>query len=62
MKSTVDGLKAKVDELVNWKTLIVGGAITVGFLIGLGFAIMKSMENVTITFGKNEVVEQPTKK
>lgn len=27
-KTTVDKLNAKVDELVKWKTMIIGGAIT----------------------------------
>jgi hypothetical protein len=62
MKITVDSVKTKVDDLVNWKSLIVGGAITLGFLIGLGFTIMKTMDNVTVSFGKNEAAEQLTKK
>lgn len=62
MKATVDGVKSKVDDLIKWKTLIVGGAITIGFLIGLGFTIVKAMENVTVTFGKNDATEQSVKK
>ena len=30
---SVDSLKSKVDDLVKWKTLVIGGAITIGFLV-----------------------------
>lgn len=50
MKSTLDSVKKNVDELMRWKSMIVGGAITIGFLIGLGFTLIKTMDNVTVSF------------
>lgn len=58
-KSTVDGLKSKVDDLVKWKTMIIGGAITLGFLLGLGLAIAKSLDNVSIAFGAPPLKQAP---
>lgn len=36
LTKSVDSLKTKVDDLVNWKSRILGGLIVVGFLFGFG--------------------------
>ena len=41
LNKTVDSTKSKVDDLVNWKNMILGGAITIGFFIGLAIAMFK---------------------
>jgi hypothetical protein len=35
MKSSLDGLKGKVEDLVSWKSKILGGAITLGAVLAL---------------------------
>lgn len=61
MKATVDSTKSKVDDLIKWKSMIVGGALTIGFLIGLGFTVIKALDNVTVNFVKQEQAQQTTK-
>ncbi len=45
LNKTVDSTKSKVDNLVNWKNMIMGGAITLGFLLGLGITLFKIFLN-----------------
>lgn len=45
LSKTVDSTKAKVDDLVNWKNMIFGGAITIGFLLGLAVTMVKLFEH-----------------
>ncbi len=48
LKSTVDGVKGKVDELVNWKSKILGGAIALGAVFSIiGFGIARFSAYVT---------------
>lgn len=37
----VDEQGKKLNDLVKWKHMILGGAVTIGFLIGIGLAIFK---------------------
>jgi hypothetical protein len=49
LKTSVDGVKSKVENLVEWKSKIIGGAIVLGFVFTLlGFAITKLSDYVTI--------------
>lgn len=41
MGATLDDVSAKVADLVKWKHMILGGAITLGFVVGLGLAVVK---------------------
>lgn len=50
LKESIHSLKSKVDDLVRWKTLILGGAITIGFLIGIFFAGSKFLSGMRIEF------------
>lgn len=49
LRKSVDGTKAKVDDLVAWKNKILGGVIAVGALVSvLAFVIGKFSDYVTI--------------
>lgn len=49
LKGSVDGMKGKVDDLINWKHKILGGAAVLGVLVsGAVFAIVKLSDYVTI--------------
>lgn len=41
LRVTTESTKAKVDDLVKWKHMILGGAVTLGFLMGLVIAVVK---------------------
>lgn len=41
LRAVVDSTKSKVDELVKWKHMIIGGAITIGFLASLALSVVK---------------------
>lgn len=45
LSKTVDSTKSKVDELVTWKNMVFGGAITLGFLITIVIAIIKLFDH-----------------
>jgi hypothetical protein len=45
LNKTTESTKSKVDDLVNWKNMILGGAITVGFLIGSAIGLFKIFEH-----------------
>lgn len=49
LRTVVDGTKSKVDDLVNWKHKIIGGAAVLG-IVGtlLGFFVAKFWDYVTI--------------
>jgi hypothetical protein len=50
LQGAVDGLKAKVDDLVGWKNKILGGVAALGAVIAvLGFLAGKASDYVTIT-------------
>ncbi len=36
LKSSVDGVKTKVDDLVSWKNRILGGAFVLGAVFSIG--------------------------
>ena len=49
LTKSVDGVKAKVDDLVNWKHRIVGGAAVFGLVCTvLGFGIAKFWDYFSI--------------
>lgn len=49
LRTTVDGTKAKVDDLVNWKNRILGGAAVLTVIVTLiGFVVGKFWDYVTI--------------
>jgi hypothetical protein len=49
LKSSVDTTRSKVDDLVNWKNRILGGALVIGALMGIGgFLVAKFSAYVTI--------------
>ena len=45
LTKTVDSTKSKVDELVTWKNMVFGGAITLGFLITIVIAVIKLFDH-----------------
>ena len=49
LKMSVDGMKSKVDDLVNWKHRILGGAVVLGMVITVfAFFVGKFWDYVTI--------------
>ena len=49
LKSSIDGVKPKVDDLVNWKNRIIGGAIVLGAVCAiLGVVVSKASDYITI--------------
>lgn len=53
MKSSIDGIKTKVDDLVGWKHKILGGAAAIAVVIAvLAFILGKASEYI--------VFKQPT--
>lgn len=48
LKSSVDGVKSKVEDLVGWKNKIVGGAIAFGAICTvLGFVLSKASDYIS---------------
>lgn len=45
MKGSLDGLKGKVEDLISWKSKILGGAITLGAVI----AVLASLITFAVT-------------
>lgn len=41
LTGVAESTKAKVDDLVKWKHMIIGGVATAGFLLGLMFAAIR---------------------
>lgn len=41
LRTTTESIKAKIDDLVKWKHMIVGGVATIGFLVGIAVAAVK---------------------
>ncbi len=67
MKSSLDGVKAKVDDLVGWKHKILGGAAAIAAVIAvLAFILGKASEYLTfkqsaqLAIGTSAVPAQPT--
>lgn len=40
VKSSVDSTKSKVDDLLRWKNMILGGAVVLGVVIAVAWALM----------------------
>lgn len=60
MNTTVQSTKTKVEDLVNWKNRILGGAIVLGILgTVLGFLISKFSDYVTISQPTKPAITQP---
>ncbi len=51
LKDDVKSVKTKVEDLVSWRNKILGGALTLGFLLTLGFSVVKLLDGVSINFG-----------
>ncbi len=61
LNKTVDSTKTKVDDLVNWKNMIFGGAITIGFLIGFSVTIFKIFEHAPINLpSSTQIIQSPS--
>lgn len=62
MDKTIESLKNKVDGLVTWKNMIVGGAITLGAVASLaGLLIVKFSDYVTLKSPSSQTIqEQPS--
>lgn len=49
MKGTIDGVKSKVDDLVSWKHMIIGGAAVFGVVATvIVFVVTKASDYITI--------------
>ena len=48
--SSVDSMKSKVDDLIKWKTLIIGGAVAIGFILATTFTFFKVFGPINISF------------
>ena len=60
--AAISSLKAKLDDLINWKNKILGGAIAVGAIIALtGFVISKFADYITIANPAQSHIEQVKK-
>lgn len=57
VKDDIKGIKAKLDDLVTWKNMILGGAAAIAFLLSLAFGLTKLLEGATISFSeqKNQI-------
>jgi hypothetical protein len=60
LSKTIDSTKSKVDDLVNWKNMIFGGAITIGFLLGLAVTMVKLFEHVPVSLSYPTQAIQPS--
>lgn len=48
LRASTDGIKSKVEDLVNWKHKIIGGAIVFGVVCTLlGFVVSKAGDYIT---------------
>jgi uncharacterized membrane protein len=55
LKDDVKSIKTKVEDLVSWRNKILGGALTLGFLLTFGFGVAKLLDGVPINFGVKNV-------
>ena len=59
LNKTVDSTKSKVDDLVKWKHMIVGGAIVIGVILGATVTIgTKIFDNISFTTAKPQATPQ----
>lgn len=60
LKTSIDSVKSKVDQLSDWKNRILGGAVVLGVIFSLlGFGISKFSEYVVIK-APEKIVPPPT--
>lgn len=60
LNKTVDSTKSKVDDLVRWKHMIVGGAVVLGVIIGFIATIgTKIFDNISFNTTKPQVTQHP---
>lgn len=58
---SVDSTKAKVDDLVKWKNMILGGVIaTTAIISSLIFLVSKASDYITIKSPVNQTLQSPT--
>lgn len=57
LTKTVDSTKSKVDELVTWKNMVFGGAITLGFIITIAIAVIKLFDHNPISTPKIQAIQ-----
>lgn len=61
LKSSVDGTKKNVDDLVQWKTLILGGAVVLGAVMAMAWgAYVKFGDRISIAPAPNQVMTPVT--
>ena len=59
---SINGLKSKTEDLVNWKNRILGGAIVLGAIIALlAFLVSKFSEYVTVAAPVKTTISAPSK-
>ena len=65
LNKSVDSANKKVDDLVRWKNMILGGAATIGFIIGMIFLFStKILDHVSFNSAQPKATQQiqPTQK
>ena len=60
LKSSVDSVKSKVDDLVNWKNKTLGGAIVLGVVATLlGVLVTKASDYISLKTPQAAAAPQP---
>lgn len=60
LEQSVESTKSKVDDLVRWKNMILGGAIVAGILISVSvYLISKISDYIEIKVPPAQIVEVP---
>lgn len=61
LTTSVEGVKTKVDDLIRWKNMILGGAVVLGALLTTAvYLANKASEYLTIGFKNQPTQEQTT--
>lgn len=62
MAADVRSVKTKVEDLVNWKNRIIGGAVVIGFILTIIFGASKLLSGISITFAGQDQLQELVKK
>ena len=58
---TIDSMKTKIDELLKWKNMIIGGALAAGAIISFFVIFLnKALDYVTIKTPEVKILQVPT--
>lgn len=60
LNQSVESTRSKVDDLIKWKNMIIGGAAAIGFILGIIAIFATKIDHIAIKSAPSSQISQPS--